>query len=297
MKTYYIREGEILKSILFVPPLLKDEDIIPKDITTLGERCFSFINSVKTVVIPDNVTTIEKGAFYNNKTIEKVIIPPSVTLVKEGAFASCVALKEVHYAPSTRFEPRCFDHCVKLEKIVCDDLEAKTFYFTGGNRFAITFLIEQNKDYNLYSGLFANEDFPTGDPRNSVGRPLYFIQSVQGNIWYAETKEECLLAAKYQDSKTSFSNFFNKTIELTGTITPMDVSFLTGICYKGRLVFEEIFGGDDYTEWPTIGVLKFLNERFPRLYRRLVYAINHQNEYNPLLSIDHGIRLSDCMPN
>lgn len=292
MKAYYIQEGDTLKSVLYAPLFLKEEEIIPKGIKVLGERCFSFTNSIQKIVIPDTVTTIKKGAFYNNKTIECVIIPSSVEMVEEGAFAGCESLKEVYYTSNTRFGQRCFDHCCNLEKIVCDDREARIFYFKGGNRFAITFLIAQEKNYNLYRGLFAEDDFPQGDPEKA-GDPLYFIQTKQGHIWYAENIDECLLAATYQDSKKSFAEFFNKTILADGTITPLDVSFLTGICYKGRLIFEEVFGGDDNTEWSLQDVLSFLNRRYPKLGERLIYALNHQEEYNPLLSIDHGIHLSD----
>lgn len=292
MKTYYIQEGETLKSILFVPLFFKEDEIIPSGVTALGERCFSFANSIKKIVIPDTITTIKKGAFYNNKTLECVVIPSSVEAIEEGAFAGCESLKEVYYTSKTHFGQRCFDHCCNLEKLVCDNTEAKIFYFKGGNRFAITFLTAQKKDYNLYRGLFADADFPQGDP-NEAGIPLYFIQTKQGHVWYAENPQECYTAAEYQDSKKSFAEFFNKTITADGGITPLDVSFLTGICYKGRAIFEEVFGGDDNTEWPLQDVLGFLNRRYPKLGERLIYALNHQEEYNPLLSIDHGIHLSD----
>lgn len=292
MKAYYIQEGNTLKSVLYVPLFQKDDEIIPKGVSVLGERCFSFANSVKKIVIPDTVTTIKKGAFCDNKTLECVVIPSSVETVEEGAFAGCELLKEVYYTSKTHFGQRCFDHCCSLEKLVCDKAEAKIFYFKGGNRFAITFLIKQEKNYNLYKGMFASDDFPQGDPKEA-GEPLYFIQTKQGHVWYAKNPQECYTAAEYQDSKKSFAKFFNKTITADGGITPLDVSFLTGICYKGRFIFEEVFGGDDNTEWPLQDVLGFLNRRYPKLGERLIYALNHQEEYNPLLSIDHGIHLSD----
>lgn len=296
MKAYYIQEGDTLKSILYAPLFCKEDEIIPEGITVLGERCFSFTNTIKKIVIPNTVKIIKKGAFYDNKTLECVVIPSSVEVIEEGAFASCVSLKEVYYTSKTRFEERCFDHCCSLEKLVCDDREAKIFYFKGGNRFAITFLIHKEKEYNLYRGLFAEDDFPQGDPQKA-GRPLYFIETKKGHVWYAETIDECLLAANFQDSAKSFSEFFGKVITKDGAITPMDVSFLTGICYQGRLVFEEVFGGDDNTAWSLQEVLGFLNKRFPKLGKRLIYALNHQEEYNPLLSIDHGIHLSDYVPD
>ena len=296
MKTYYVQEGETLKTILYVPPFYKEDKIIPKGVSILGEQCFSFTNSLKKIVIPNTVKTIKKGAFYNNKTLECVVIPSSVELVEEGAFAGCESLKEVHYAPETVFQTNCFDHCSSLEKLVCGDLEAKVFYFKGGNKFATTFLIQEHPNYNLYRGFFTDEHFPQGevpDPKKA----LFFIQTKLNHIWYAENVEECLIAAEFQDSKKSFSDFFNKTIFEDGSITPLDVSFLTGICCRGRQVFEEVFGGDDNTEWELTEVMAFLNRRFPKLEKRLIYALNHQDEYNPLLSIDHGIGLADLLPD
>lgn len=292
MKAYYVQEGEVLKEVLYIPLFFKEEDIIPKDVKILGERCFSFVNSIKTIVIPENITTIKQGAFYNNKGLETVIIPSSVQKIEDGAFAGCDSLKEVYYTSNTIFGKNCFNHCSKLNKLVCDNTEAKIFYFKHTNNFALTFLIESEKDYNLYSGFKGDEYFPQGNIEDA-GEPSYFIQSKKGNIWYAKNKDECLTAIRFQDSKKSFSSFFNKTITLDGKLTPMDFSFLTGICYNGRQTFKNIFGGDDYTEWPVESVLSFLNRRYPKLEKRFRYALAHQNVYDPLLSIDNGLGLPE----
>lgn len=292
MKAYYIQEGDTLKSILFAPLFFKEEEIIPKGVKILGEKCFSFTNSIQKIVIPDTVTTIKKGAFLNNKSIESVVIPSSVKTVEDGAFAGCESLKEVYYTSSTRFGKSCFDHCCSLEKIKCDETEAKIFYFKASNRFAITFPVANEEAYDLYKGAFADSDFPQGDPEKA-GEPVYFIQTKKGHLWLSDNVEECLVAGGFQDSKKSFAEFFNKTITKDGAITPLDVSFLTGICFEGRDMFKKVFGGDDNTEWPLQEVLKFLNRRFPKVEQRLIDALNHQEEYNPLLTIDHGISLYD----
>lgn len=292
MKAYYIQEGDTLKSVLYAPLFLKEEEIIPKGIKVLGERCFSFANSIQKIVIPDTVTTIKKGAFYNNKSLETVVIPSSVKTVEDGAFAGCDSLKEVYYTSDSRFGNYCFDRCCNLEKIVCDETTAKVFYFKASNRFAITFPIANEKDYDLYKGMFADSDFPQGDP-SKAGEPVFFIQTKKGHIWLSDNIEECLVAGGFQDSEKSFAEFFHKTITEDGVITPLDVSFLTGICFEGRDMFTKVFGGDDNTEWSVQEVLKFLNRRFPKVEQRLIYALNHQEEYNPLLTVDHGIGLSD----
>ena len=127
MKTYYIQEGETLKSILYVPLFLKEDEIIPDGVTILGERCFSFANSAQKIIIPSTVKTIKKGAFYNNKSIEYVVIPPSVEIIEEGAFAGCEALKEVYYSSNTRFGQRCFDHCCNSDNHFCYRLSHSLF--------------------------------------------------------------------------------------------------------------------------------------------------------------------------
>ena len=40
-------------------------------------------------------------------------------------------------------------------------------------------------------------------------------------------------------------------------------------------------------------IIDFLNRRFPKVEQRLIDALNHQEEYNPLLTVDHGISLYD----
>lgn len=292
MKAYYVQEGDVLKEVLYIPLFLKEEEIIPKDVKILGEHCFSFVNSIKNVIIPENITTIKQGAFYNNNGLETVIIPSSVRIVEDGAFANCDSLREVYYTSNTIFGANCFNHCSKLEKMVCDDTEAKIFYFKHANNFALTFLTEQENDYNLYVGFRVDEHFPQGDVEKA-GKPCFYIQSKKGNVWYSDKKDECLLAIKFQDSGKSFNEFFNKVITPDGKLTPMDFSFLTGICYNGRKVFEDAVGGDDYTEWPVSDILKFLSKTYPRLEKRFRYALGHQNVYNKLLSIDNGLAIPE----
>ena len=63
MKAYYIQEGDILKSVLYAPLFFKEDEIIPEGVTILGERCFSFTNSIQKIVIPNTVKIIKKGAY------------------------------------------------------------------------------------------------------------------------------------------------------------------------------------------------------------------------------------------
>lgn len=59
---------------------------IPVGVTIIGDRAFSFCNSILSVRIPNSVTTIGNRAFGYCKKLKSVKIPKSVTSIGYGAF-------------------------------------------------------------------------------------------------------------------------------------------------------------------------------------------------------------------
>lgn len=53
---------------------------IPNSVTSIGEYCFDFADSLKNVIIPKSVKTIEKNAFNSCNSLTELDIPESVTI-------------------------------------------------------------------------------------------------------------------------------------------------------------------------------------------------------------------------
>ena len=81
-----------------------NEFIIPKGVTSIGDRAFSNCRSLTSINIPDSVTSIGESAFYECYSLMNIIIPESVTSIGSGAFSDCYSLTiycEVSSKPSS----------------------------------------------------------------------------------------------------------------------------------------------------------------------------------------------------
>lgn len=295
MKDYYIINNGKLVAVWFIPLGISDKKIIPQGTKIIGKECFKDSSGFKKIYIPEGVEFIESGAFYNNSSLEEVYLPDSLKYVDDGAFAKCKQLKYMKFGSNTRFGYGCFSECPNLQWIENDGVRARTFYFNHANGFAITIeqpeLCTENK--KVYKGRFMKGYFPTEKFDMSID-PLFFVEGIDGkSFWYSDSLEECFTAVDYQASHLSFTDFFKTNIYKKGTITPIEFSFLTGVCFEGRKGWLGMVGGDDNTEFNLQDVLDNLEIKFPKLHKRLIYALDHQDEYNPILKIDDGIILSE----
>jgi hypothetical protein len=71
--------------------------ILPKGLTSIGERAFDGCTVLSSVSIPASVTSIDGHAFYNCSSLNSVSIPASVTYIGFGAFDGCTALTSVTF--------------------------------------------------------------------------------------------------------------------------------------------------------------------------------------------------------
>lgn len=292
MKSYYTKEGEKLKKILFIPPNLRPEALIPSGIKVIGAEAVSNISSLSSLIIPEGVETIEEGAFYHCINLKKVYIPDSVLWVDDGAFAECANLEFVHYGPKTVFGNFCFSNCPKLLYVEQENVKARTFYFPQHNQFAIT--IEQPQlstpQYTVYQGRFSNFDFPTGEP--NLARPLIYFAETKDhkNIWYDTYLEDAIRGCLFQASHQSAVQFFHRTFTPESTITPREFSLITGICHDGRDMWVKLQHGTDETPYVIGDLLKTFKNYLPKVYDRFCYILAHQNDVITLLDLKDGIQ-------
>lgn len=72
-----------------------DNLVIPDDVTTIKQSCFSFSN-IKTVTIPESVTSIEVNAFYQCNKLTDINIPTSINKEITSILNGTSSLKNIY---------------------------------------------------------------------------------------------------------------------------------------------------------------------------------------------------------
>lgn len=94
--------------------------VLPKHITTIGERAFGGCTKLFSIIIPSGVTTIVNYAFINCTSLSRIVIPSGVTAIGDYAFKYCEAMTEVVFdTPVTvsSIGESAFANCKSLEAI------------------------------------------------------------------------------------------------------------------------------------------------------------------------------------
>ncbi len=286
-------KNNVLEKVFYIPVFVSKETIIPSDVKEIGQNAFAGISSFSEIIIPPSVEIIRSGAFHDCKGLKKIIIPETVKLVEDGAFANCVNLEEVQYSILTQFEELCFSNCPSLKRLSDGTITARTFYLSVHNQFAVT--IKQDalstREYNVYLGRFADVFFPDTEP-NYESPLVYFVEIINKDntyVWYDTDLQTAIIGAQYQASRKGSADFFKKEWSVDSEITPNEFSLLTGICYEGINLWIDLKHGDRNTKWPLKEVLQWLHGLAPKVYDRLVYALEHQHEPAPLKFFTEGV--------
>ena len=68
--------------------------VIPDDgsVTSLGDMCFTWCASLKSITIPDSVTSLGDRCFGDCSSLTSITIPDSVTSLGDECFDACVNL-------------------------------------------------------------------------------------------------------------------------------------------------------------------------------------------------------------
>ena len=95
---------------------------IPDSVTSIGDKAFSFCNSLQSIVIPNSVTEIGNRAFWNCESLQSIVIPDSVTSIGDEAFDGCTSLQTIVIPNSvTSIGDEAFRFCYSLQSIVIPD--------------------------------------------------------------------------------------------------------------------------------------------------------------------------------
>lgn len=101
----------------------ESEIVIPSQldgyqVTRIGERAFSGLRLLESVVIPDDVTEIGSSAFSSCGSLTDIVIPDSVTVIGEGAFVNCISLENIELPDGiTEIAANTFEMCTGLTNI------------------------------------------------------------------------------------------------------------------------------------------------------------------------------------
>lgn len=113
----YSKDGTTL--ILYAPGKTVASFAIPDSITSIGDRAFSYCNSLTSVVIPDSVTSIGDRAFRYCDGLTKIVIPDAVTSIGDQAFYHCSSLTEIVIPDAvTSIGKGTFSDCYRLTSVV-----------------------------------------------------------------------------------------------------------------------------------------------------------------------------------
>ncbi|MBQ4568725.1 MAG: leucine-rich repeat protein [Ruminococcus sp.] len=96
--------------------------VIPKGVTTIGNRAFEYSLSLNDIVIPEGVTSIGKQAFYGCNSLKNVIIPEGVNIINSLTFYNCDSLISIVLPKSINYiGDSAFMCCRSLKNITIPD--------------------------------------------------------------------------------------------------------------------------------------------------------------------------------
>ena len=104
----------------FAPAELS-EYTIPKGITAIGEKAFSYTKCIEKINIPSSVTTIKPWAFSSCNGLTNITLPNSIVAIGKFAFYYSINLADITIPNSVKTnEEHAFGYCLNLSTIKCE---------------------------------------------------------------------------------------------------------------------------------------------------------------------------------
>ena len=95
--------------------------VIPHNVERIGDRAFSYCDSLTSINIPYGVKEIGNYAFSGCTSLSSITIPSSVERIGYGAFFACYGLTSLFIPASvTTIVDGAFMECISLESIIVD---------------------------------------------------------------------------------------------------------------------------------------------------------------------------------
>lgn len=168
-------EGQCKSFIVDGIDVLKIENLVVQDVSSIGNRTFKELENLKTVVIHESVTRIGEEAFYGCKNLKEVRVLGPAAIERE-AFWGCKQMTKVYLADGvSELKDGCFDYCENLDEVFIPKTVTKV---TGH-------LSDQNgPEYRYPTFRCEHEKQPEGWPQNWHE---YYYDSrfghIEGHIW------------------------------------------------------------------------------------------------------------------
>ncbi len=176
-------EGQCKSFIVDGVDVLKIENLVVQNVSSIGNRTFKELENLKTVVIHESVTRIGEGAFYGCKNLKEVRVLGPAAIERE-AFWGCKQMTKVYLTDGvSELNDGCFDYCENLDEVFIPKTVTKV---TGH-------LSEQNgPEYRYPTFRCEHEEQPEGWPKNWHE---YYYDSrfghIEGHIWYHRVAWGC----------------------------------------------------------------------------------------------------------
>lgn len=105
---------------LYMHNSLVEELIIPEDVTSIGDLCFYYCESINNLCLSSNISTIKSSAFSGCSNITKITIPSNVETVDTYAFRGCSGLVEIEIESGVKsIGLGAFMECKNLLRVLC----------------------------------------------------------------------------------------------------------------------------------------------------------------------------------
>lgn len=171
----------VQQKIIFAPPALKDEYVVPDGILYIGIKAFQDCKELTGVKLPEGLLGIGRRAFYNCGKLRYIDLPDSVTYIGTFAFAHCKGLRNMKLPSNLEtLQIEIFGQCTGLTEITIHANVKKVFLNafkgSGVSEIFIPDHVEQ-----VYGGVL-------------LGTDRLKLISLPNHIPASEVKKDCLPA-------------------------------------------------------------------------------------------------------